>query len=914
MTADDGPDLCEEVALEEIFEPNASFLEADLERCQRAIEDIDVAVFEYYPNIDHFEANPAWYRMSGLSRGDGLPKFLERVPARDQKKIEDILTHTAKSEKFSIVVEYDHPRRGETWFSVTGKRKTLYGRGDETAHFCGTISNVTRWVRVKNQYVETEATSQTAFDALPIGLVFVDKKTGAIERVNEYACELFGNSAESLLGARISDYIAGGIAQPERARGEVIAIRRPDERVLWAVKASIPIERRKRQKNLECYFDITPQKKIEETLRAITDKLTLATQAGGVGIWDYNIETGTEEWDDQMYALYAAQRNDFPGGEVAWQNRVHPDDREFQGQEINQAIAGEKDYDSEFRIVLPDGETRIIRALARLRTDANGEHPHLIGTNWDITEQKRTEMELKRTNISLENASIRANQLLMEADAANVAKSSFLATISHEIRTPMNGVIGLAELLLDTKLDAEQRKYAELLKSSGETLLSLINDVLDFSKMDAKKIDIERKPFSLRETVNNLVSLMRVNAEKKGIELTARIDDDVADEFFGDDYRLRQILFNLIGNAIKFTDVGSVTVTVSQQSKTSAHETVHFSVSDTGIGIPPEKQRYLFVPFTQLDNTSTRKYGGSGLGLAISRQLVELMDGKIGVSSDGTHGTTLWFTAKLPKVTEKKRHAEKVSGEEIKKNTSADEQPRMERLRILLAEDNKTNQIIAERLVQKMGHDCETVETGAQAVKAVRTGNFDLVLMDCRMPEMDGYEATEEIRKMNGKARNGQRIPIIALTAHALAGDREKCERAGMDDYLCKPVVASDMKAAIDRWTPKSGQAFSREVFLERIMGDVELAKKVAESFLFDIPTQIENLKNSATQNDYRNVALYAHRIRGAAANMECGKLRDAATAAEESATARDGSALASQTDAIREAFAEAAKIIKGSL
>ena len=482
----------------------------------------------------------------------------------------------------------------------------------------------------------------------------------------------------------------------------------------------------------------------------------------------------------------------------------------------------------------------------------------------------------------LEYCIVKANELAVSSDMANLFKTQFLANMSHDIRTPMNGVIGMAKLLRDTTLSSDQQEFTQSIIDSGETLLALINDILDLSKIEAGQVELAPIAFDLPKLLKQQLAPFLMQATKKGITLQFDCDPDVPPYYYEDAPRLIQVINNLVGNAIKFTDRGSVILRIICGEVTLHTATLHFEVRDSGVGISKEAQHVIFDKFKQADSSTTRKYGGTGLGLAISQQLVELMGGHIEVDSIPGVGSRFHFTLQLRlssrnSVLEESPVIRAAEPTQLVKNSC-----------ILLVEDSETNQKVARRVIEKLGHTVDIAENGQEAVDRIRLKNYDLIFMDCQMPVMDGYDATRNIR--NYEKNQERNTPIIAMTANVLPAEKSKCLKVGMNDFITKPIDFDQVRSVINSYlqekitsqvekkAEKKDSSPSEPILdpdrLLSICGnDTDFIREIVDSFTDDIPHELLLFTQGIDQHDQKNVHASIHKIKGMAANIGAQRL-----------------------------------------
>jgi PAS domain S-box-containing protein len=653
---------------------------------------------------------------------------------------------------------------------------------------------------------ESEQKFRAVFESAEIGIAVADLKSGQIT-VNPAYGRMLYCTAEEMSTLGIFDQLTHpDDAERDRnsyrqlARGEIDRLHLEkryllrDGRMVWA-SAEFSLQRDATgnpQYILGLAADVTERKQAEEKLRASESQLRAFIE---------DVPVCVAMFDREMRYIAASRRwtTDYGFGHSDLTGlclyELIPNLPERWRESHRRGMEGEKQHLGEDVWIRSDGSEPWVSSAVYPWSDPQGKVGGIIISAEDISQRKQFEQQLQNAKLS--------------AEAASQAKSTFLATMSHEIRTPLNGILGMTDLVLDTELTSDQRENLSLVRFSAESLLSIINDILDFSKIEAGKLEIELISFPLRNSLEPILKTCAIRAQQKGLQFSFNAPAGVPDEVIGDPGRLRQVLLNLIGNAIKFTERGQIIVAVGAAFPVKGRVLLHFGVKDTGIGISAETREKLFAPFSQADGSMARKYGGTGLGLAICVRLVEMMGGRIWLESVPQKGSVFHFTLDLALAGERAEAANDKSGlQGVGPQSQTALAGSVETFHgngrtVLLVEDNAVNRTLAQRLLQKRGFSVSVAVDGKQAIAAVENADFDVILMDIQMPEMDGFEATAEIRKR--QSNNGRRTPIIALTAHALKEDRDRCFSAGMDAYVTKPIRSAELFRAMREVLEGSG-------------------------------------------------------------------------------------------------------------
>ena len=552
-------------------------------------------------------------------------------------------------------------------------------------------------------------------------------------------------------------------------------------------------------------IDITSTKQAELALHESETAYRLAMDATQDGLWDWNIASESVYFSPAWYRILGI--TDLRNKYTEWEDRVHPDDKHralaSMKAHLNQETNG---WQEEHRLKKVDGSWVWVLGRGQVvERNSDGKPLRMIGTMTDISERKAAELVMKEHQEKLEEAVKKQTERLeiekQAAEAANKAKSDFLANMSHEIRTPMNAIIGMTHLALQTNLNEKQEDYISKAHHSAENLLGILNDILDFSKIEAGKMETEETCFQLNELIDNFVNVLQLKSEEKGIKLSILVEDDIPQSLIGDPLRLNQVLINLGGNAVKFSNTGdTVLLNVATKEESATDILLQFTIEDTGIGMTEEQQKKLFHAFSQADTSTTRKYGGTGLGLIISKKIAHMLGGDIEMCSNKDVGSTFKFIVNLKKPQDQNVPTSNAQQREAQANQAAIQ---LAGAKVLLVEDNEFNQELIQVLLTARNISLTIARNGIEALDILSKENFDGVLMDCQMPIMDGYDATREIRKYD-KFKD---LPIIAMTANTMKGDKEKTLEAGMNDHISKPISPNDMMLVMAKWIhPKKEQ------------------------------------------------------------------------------------------------------------
>ncbi|HVE54006.1 MAG TPA: ATP-binding protein [Ramlibacter sp.] len=633
--------------------------------------------------------------------------------------------------------------------------------------------------------------------------------------------------------------------------------------------------------------DVTESQRAHAELERSQERLHRALEGSGLALWDLDVQNERIYLSEQWSVMLGRSPGETRCTAQELLGLVPMEDLAHIQAALAPVLRGDSPlYVVQHRVQRADGSLVWIHSEGRVADrDAAGAPLRMVGTNRDVTQHKQAEQDLLEARDA--------------ADAATRAKSQFLATMSHEIRTPLNGIIGMTKLLLDEQLRPEVRQHADLIDRSAHSLLALVNDILDVSKIEAGQMEIERVAFDLHELVEDIATLYRLRATEKSLLFRVKVDAAVPRLVECDPMRIRQVLVNLLGNALKFTSSGWIGLDLRGRPE-AGHYLLEFSVVDTGIGIPPDVQPQLFTRFMQADSSTSRRFGGTGLGLSIVRQLVELMDGSVSVKSVPGKGSR--FIVRLP-VQEAREAPELTVWDDLP--------PASQGTRVLIAEDNTTNQVVAFGMLRKLGYDDVNIaNNGVEAYQMAMGERYDVILMDCQMPEMDGYEATRRLRSA------GCTSAIVAMTANAVQGDRERCLAAGMNDYLTKPVDLKQLRATMARWAGANASKlgdlplFSAEAMHSRFGGDAELQQMALSTFRESTPPLLAKLRAAVQAGNRAHVKLHAHSAKGGGGMISAERYAALAGLVEERADDASLDDLGRWVDDMERAFAEFQAIV----
>lgn len=820
------------------------------------VENIPNMIFLKEAESLRFEMfNDAGEKLLGMNRNDLIGKCDYDFFPKEQadffvKKDREVLS---SSEIVDIPEEEIATKNGKRilhtkkmTITVPGGKKYLLGISED-------VTDRKRAERLSAEKAQESQNFQKALDQSSI--VVITGPNGIKHHVNDEFCKLSGYTREEIVGTNFEIHdgnfhgpnfkanIKKLVEQGNTWKGEIRCIGK-NKSVFWiaATVVSYPGDPNSPIQVILIGTDITKQKRAQEKQelrirKDLTDFKYALDRSSIVAITDAK---GMITYvNDKFCDISQYSREELIGRDHRIINSGHHP-RDFFKNLWNTISAGDV-WSGEIQNRAKDGTHYWLATVIVPFLDSSGKPFQYVAIRTDVTASKEAEKEFAQIEIR-EKAAMEASRL----------KSEFLANMSHEIRTPLNGIIGMTGLLLDSTLDSKQIDYLASIRSSAEGLATIVDDVLDLSKIESGKLEVEETNFDFRSLLIGIEKIFKPSVDKKGLKLEFKLDDRIPTWLVGDAVRMRQVLINLIGNAVKFTALGSVLVQVQMESLNDHEATLRIAVEDTGIGIPKKSVPKLFEAFTQADSSTTRKFGGTGLGLSISKRLVELMKGTIGVSSVEGVGSKFWFQIALkPGVAETKTH---------------EDSPRANALtgiRVLIAEDNIVNQKVIQDILKTLGAQTTAVVNGKEVLSALQKSEFDIVLMDCQMPEMDGFEATAKIRNSNSPFKE---IPIVALTANVVSGVKDKCLRAGMNDYISKPFSVSRLIASISGHVSKIDLSVF-DKFKSVSFGDNFLSDLAAIYFL-DAPKHIEKIKEAFNSRDLEKLGASAHSLKSSSRNM----------------------------------------------
>jgi PAS domain S-box-containing protein len=922
--------------IERGFSAMVADIRASKEFLQMAQSAGGIGIFELDLGTGLMRGSDVLFRLLGMPSGNGLITQEQWLAAVHPEDLEALIAQFAlavrTSGQFHVEYRVLRPDGSVLWTSATG-RVLLDGFG-AARRVMGTVADVHRRKLVEEDLRRTAKSLAIAQKAGGIATFDVNLLTGEAVQSDNMR-EILGIRADEPLPNRalwlelVHPEDRSQVEHPLRVPGSDGAsyqreyrILRADGSVRWLSERGVATHTSSGQtaRVVGAVIDVTERKSSEAAMLELEERLERAVHGTSDALWEWDTATHDMWIAPRLRELLGYEETDpLPTTTLEFAGYVHKEDGRKILDSARRHLAQGTPHDVEVRLRRKDGTYDWVRIRGVAEPQREGQHRRMSGSIQVITEKKRTELAL----IEATNA----------AASANRAKSEFLANMSHEIRTPMNGVIGMTQLLADTRLSAAQREYVEMIRSSGETLLKLINDILDVSKVEAGRMDLESLDVDLRTTVSEAVATLGAQAAAKGLALKAGVGPDVPSAVRTDPTRLRQVLFNLVGNAIKFTSRGSITLDVSLESADDVRALVRFSVRDTGIGIPPDRLDRLFKSFSQVDSSTTRHFGGTGLGLSIVRQLADLMGGSVGVESELGRGSVFWFTAQFELASDDHR----VPNQQPRLNQppAAVARQTFPGAHVLLVEDNTVNQKVAQRYLEKLGVSCDVARNGQEGIEAWHKGTYDLILMDCQMPVMDGFEATREIRRQE---RHGKHVPIVALTANALASDRQNCLAAGMDEHLAKPLELARLEECLAQFVAGHGSGSGDEpkregtapivtaaaappgeapvdlAALRDLVGDdTEFQRELIETFIASGDATLAQIVEALNANDLPTVRKSAHSLKGASANIRAQALSAAARELESRAAHDNADACREQLQPLRAQFERTRDFLKAT-